>query len=103
MKKYIEQNFVTIVAVFMVLLFLKSCSDSREITKVRKEMKSMNDTVYVQLKTTNEKVEEMKNTMWGFMDSQAFVMNKFVDNTVNSKVTKEAFKMFSSEMKGQKK
>lgn len=38
MKKFIENNFTIIVLVIALLGFFKSCSDTREITKVKKEM-----------------------------------------------------------------
>ena len=38
MKKFIEEKFTIIVLLISLLGFLKSCGDTREITKVRKEM-----------------------------------------------------------------
>jgi uncharacterized membrane protein len=38
MKKFAQENFTIIVLVIALLGFLKSCGDTREISKVRKEM-----------------------------------------------------------------
>lgn len=38
MKKFIENNFTVIVLTLTVLTFFKGCGDTREISKVRKEM-----------------------------------------------------------------
>jgi predicted amino acid-binding ACT domain protein len=38
MKKFVQENFTIIVLVIALLGFLKSCGDTREISKVRKEM-----------------------------------------------------------------
>lgn len=46
MKKFVENNFVTIVFVIMVLTFFKGCSDSREITAVKNELKTIKDSTY---------------------------------------------------------
>jgi hypothetical protein len=37
MKKFIQDNFTIIVLVISLLGFLKSCGDTREISKLRKE------------------------------------------------------------------
>jgi hypothetical protein len=46
MKKFIEEKFTIIVLVIVLLSFFKSCGDSREISKIRKEMKDLNDSTY---------------------------------------------------------
>lgn len=46
MKNFIEKNFIIIIAVITFLTFVKSCGDSREITKIRKEIKSIKDSTY---------------------------------------------------------
>jgi 5-methylcytosine-specific restriction endonuclease McrBC GTP-binding regulatory subunit McrB len=46
MKKFISENFTIIVLVITLLGFFKSCSDSREITKIRKDIQSMKDSTY---------------------------------------------------------
>lgn len=38
MKKFVQENFTIIVLAIALLGFLKSCGDTREISKVRKEM-----------------------------------------------------------------
>jgi hypothetical protein len=39
MKKFIEKNFVVIVLVIALLGFFRSCGDSRELTKIKNEIK----------------------------------------------------------------
>lgn len=46
MKKFIENNFVIIVLVIALLTLFKSCGDSRELTKVRKEISAIKDSTY---------------------------------------------------------
>jgi hypothetical protein len=54
MKKFIETNFNVIFVVFVLLILFKSCGDSRELSKLRKEIEVIKDSTY----TKNElKVE----------------------------------------------
>ena len=46
MKNFIKNNFATIVLVIALLGLFKSCGDSRELTKVRKEITSIKDSTY---------------------------------------------------------
>lgn len=46
MKKFVEQNFTVIVLAIALLTFFKGCSDSREITKIRKEIETIKDSTY---------------------------------------------------------
>jgi hypothetical protein len=46
MKKFIENNFVVIVLVITLLGLFKSCGDSRELTKMRKEVEIIKKTTY---------------------------------------------------------
>jgi hypothetical protein len=46
MKNFIKNNFVTIVLVISLLGLFKSCGDSRELTKVRKEIAAIKDSTY---------------------------------------------------------
>jgi hypothetical protein len=46
MKNFIKNNFVTIVLVISLLALFKSCGDSRELTKVRKEIAAIKDSTY---------------------------------------------------------
>jgi len=46
MKNFIEKNFIIIIVSFTFLTFLKSCGDSREITKIRREIESIKDSTY---------------------------------------------------------
>ena len=46
MKKFVQNNFTMIVLVIALLGLFKSCGDSRELTKVRKEITTIKDSTY---------------------------------------------------------
>lgn len=46
MKKFIQNNFTVIVLVIAILGFLKSCNDSKNITKIKSEIQSIKDSTY---------------------------------------------------------
>lgn len=46
MKKFIQTNFTVIVLVIALLGFFKSCGDSRELTAIKKDLKSIKDSTY---------------------------------------------------------
>jgi hypothetical protein len=46
MKKFVEEKFTIIVLALALLGFFKSCGDSREITKIRKEITNLKDSTY---------------------------------------------------------
>ncbi len=46
MKKFLETNFTVIVLAIALLTFFKGCSDSRELSKVRKEISAIKDSTY---------------------------------------------------------
>ena len=46
MKKFIQNNFTVIVLVIALLSFFKSCGDSRDISKIKKEIQSIKDSTY---------------------------------------------------------
>lgn len=46
MKNFIKDNFIVIVLVIALLGLFKSCGDSRELTKVRKEITAIKDSTY---------------------------------------------------------
>lgn len=46
MKTFIKNNFEVIVLAISLLTLFKSCGDSRELTKVRKEIKEIKDSTY---------------------------------------------------------
>ena len=46
MKKFIEEKFTIIVLVITLISFFKSCGDSREISKIRKELTQLKDSTY---------------------------------------------------------
>ena len=46
MKKFIQNNFTIIVLVIALLSFFKGCSDSRELSKIKNEIKAIKDSTY---------------------------------------------------------
>jgi hypothetical protein len=46
MKKFVENNFTVIILVITLLTLFKSCGDSRELSKVRKEISTIKDSTY---------------------------------------------------------
>ena len=46
MKKFIKENFTVIVLVISLLAFFKGCGDSRELSNIKKEIKSIKDSTY---------------------------------------------------------
>lgn len=54
MKKFIEQNFVVIVLVIALLSFFKGCGDSRELSKIRKEITAIKDSTYTKEELNRE-------------------------------------------------
>lgn len=56
MKKFLETNFTIIVLIIAVLTLFKSCGDSRELSKIRSDIKSIKDSTY----TKDELAIELK-------------------------------------------
>ena len=56
MKKFIQNNFTVIVLVIALLSFFKSCGDSRDISKIKKEIQTIKDSTY----TKDELSRELK-------------------------------------------
>ena len=54
MKKFVENNFTVIVLVIALLTFFKGCSDSRELSKVRKEITAIKDSTYTKTELNRE-------------------------------------------------
>lgn len=52
MKKFIENNFTVIVLVIAVLTFFKGCSESRDMTKIKNEIKEIKDSTYTKKELT---------------------------------------------------
>jgi hypothetical protein len=46
MKNFIKNNFTIIVLVIALLGFFKGCGDSRELSKMRKEIEAIKDSTY---------------------------------------------------------
>jgi hypothetical protein len=56
MKKFLEINFTLIVLVISLLSLFKSCGDSRELTKIKKEITTIKDSTF----TKQELARELK-------------------------------------------
>jgi len=66
MKKLIQENFTIIVLVLTILVFFKSCGDSREVSRLRKELEVTNQKM--EKFATKEQVEIISNkTMFDFL------------------------------------
>ena len=46
MKKFIQNNFTVIVLVIALLGFFKCCGDSRDLSKIKKEIQAIKDSTY---------------------------------------------------------
>jgi len=46
MKKFIQDNFTVIVLVIALLSFFRSCGDSRDISKIKTEIKIIKDSTF---------------------------------------------------------
>jgi hypothetical protein len=58
MKKFIQENFTVIVLAITILTFFKGCGDTREISKVRKEMSDLEKRLEVKMKIEGLKSEK---------------------------------------------
>ncbi len=56
MKKFVQNNFTVIVLVIAILGLLKGCGDSRELSKIKKEIKIIKDSTF----TKNEISRELR-------------------------------------------
>jgi hypothetical protein len=54
MKKFIETNFIVIVLVISLLSFFKSCGDTRELSKIKSEIKAIKDSTYTKEELSRE-------------------------------------------------
>ena len=105
MIKFIEKNFVVIVLILAIFTFIRSCGDSRELSAIKKELSQLKDSTCTksELRATNKILEVVKTDVRGFMETQGFIMNNFIDISVKNKANKEAWSMFSKQMEEQKK
>ena len=46
MKKFITENFANIILAISLLTLVKTCGDSRELTKIRKEIQQIKDSTH---------------------------------------------------------
>jgi len=72
MKEFIKKNFTVIVLVIAVLSFFKSCGDSRELQKLRKEVE-----VVKEQSASKEEIELLQNkVMFEFLIYEDDIDNK---------------------------
>lgn len=58
MKKFLENNFTIIVLLISLITLFKSCGDSRQLSKIKSEIKSIKDSTF----TKEELLRELKIT-----------------------------------------
>lgn len=56
MKNFIKENFTVIVLVIALLSFFKSCGDTKELTKIKNDIKEIKENTY----TKDELSKELK-------------------------------------------
>lgn len=56
MKQFVEKNFTVIVLVIAILSLFKSCGDTRELSKIKKEITIIKDSTF----TKDEILRELK-------------------------------------------
>jgi hypothetical protein len=54
MKKFIQNNFTVIVLAIALLSFFKSCGDSRDISKIKKEIQTIKDSTFTKGELSRE-------------------------------------------------
>lgn len=54
MKKFIETNFTVIVLVITILTLFKSCGDSRELSKIKNEVKEIKENTFTKTEMKRE-------------------------------------------------
>lgn len=54
MKKFVENNFTVIVLVITILTLFKSCGDSRELSKIKNEIKEIKENTFTKTEIKRE-------------------------------------------------
>ena len=54
MKKFVENNFTIIVLVITVLTLFKSCGDSRELSRIKSEIKEIKENTFTKSEMKRE-------------------------------------------------
>lgn len=54
MKNFIKENFTVIVLVIALLSFFKSCGDTKELTKIKNEIKEIKENTYTKKELSRE-------------------------------------------------
>jgi hypothetical protein len=95
MKKFIQDNFPTIVLVVLLLMFFKSCGDGREISKLRKEMSVIADSTY------NKRELDIRLQIEGLKSEKRMIQStdrKILDVTRQTQIDSE-LKVLESKLK----
>lgn len=53
-RNFLKKNFITIVFILMTLNYFGSCSDNRELVKMRKEITAIKDSTYTKAELEKE-------------------------------------------------
>jgi hypothetical protein len=91
MKKFFETNFTMIVLVIAILTFFKGCSDSRELSKIKNEIKEIKDSTY----TKSEFKKELK--IMSLETEKKFIQStdrKILDVRRQSEIDEELKKLY---------
>jgi hypothetical protein len=89
MKNFIKNNFTIIVLVIALLGFFKSCGDGRELSKMRKEIKSIKDSTF----TKNElnvklQIEGLKSEKRMIQASDRKILDVQRQTEIDNEITK---------------
>ena len=79
MKEFIKKNFTVIVLVIAVLSFFKSCGDTRELSKIRKEISVIKDSTY-----TKEELN-LRLQIEGLKSEKRMIQSHFALNIIRNK------------------
>jgi hypothetical protein len=60
-RNFLKKNFITIVFILMTLNYFGSCSDNRELVKLRKEITAIKDSTYIKRIRETIKNNEFRN------------------------------------------
>lgn len=86
MKKFIQNNFTNIVLVIALLGLFKSCGDSRELSKIRKEITELKDSTY------NKKELDLRLQIEGLKSEKRMIQSsdrKILDVNRQTKIDEE--------------
>lgn len=77
MKKFLKENFATIVLVVILLIFLKGCGDSQRLIRMEKEIKIENE-------LSAKRYDELKNEYKSSKDELKLFVNEQITTSTNA-------------------